>query len=180
MSPRRWRSSGLRHVVITSVDRDDLADGGAEHFARVIGAIRARSPGHDHRSADAGFPAQAGRDRNRDGGAARRVQPQSRNRAAALSDDPARARAISRRCACSSGPRSSIPDDLHQIGPDGRAGREPRRDHAGDGRSARRRRRFPHHRPISAADAEACGARPLRDAGGIRGLCLDRARERVS
>ncbi|MDQ2802687.1 MAG: lipoyl synthase [Pseudomonadota bacterium] len=31
---------GLRHVVITSVDRDDLADGGARHFAAVIGAIR--------------------------------------------------------------------------------------------------------------------------------------------
>lgn len=35
---------GLNHVVITSVDRDDLADGGAEHFARVIRAIRAASP----------------------------------------------------------------------------------------------------------------------------------------
>lgn len=35
---------GLRHVVITSVDRDDLADGGAQHFARVIAAIRATSP----------------------------------------------------------------------------------------------------------------------------------------
>lgn len=35
---------GLSHVVITSVDRDDLDDGGAEHFARVIRAIRARSP----------------------------------------------------------------------------------------------------------------------------------------
>jgi lipoyl synthase len=35
---------GLTHVVITSVDRDDLADGGAEHFARTIRAIRARSP----------------------------------------------------------------------------------------------------------------------------------------
>jgi len=35
---------GLSHVVITSVDRDDLADGGAEHFAAVIRAIRARSP----------------------------------------------------------------------------------------------------------------------------------------
>ena len=34
---------GLAHVVITSVDRDDLADGGAEHFARVIAAIRRRS-----------------------------------------------------------------------------------------------------------------------------------------
>ncbi len=35
---------GLEHVVITSVDRDDLADGGAQHFADVIRAIRARSP----------------------------------------------------------------------------------------------------------------------------------------
>ncbi|WP_319414462.1 lipoyl synthase [uncultured Cohaesibacter sp.] len=35
---------GLKHVVITSVDRDDLADGGAQHFADVIHAIRAASP----------------------------------------------------------------------------------------------------------------------------------------
>jgi lipoic acid synthetase len=35
---------GLRHSVITSVDRDDLDDGGAGHFAAVIAAIRRRSP----------------------------------------------------------------------------------------------------------------------------------------
>jgi len=35
---------GLRHIVVTSVDRDDLDDGGAEHFARTIAAIRAASP----------------------------------------------------------------------------------------------------------------------------------------
>ncbi len=35
---------GLSHVVVTSVDRDDLADGGAEHFAQTIRAIRARCP----------------------------------------------------------------------------------------------------------------------------------------
>src|SRR6202021_3914195 len=35
---------GLAHIVITSVDRDDLADGGAEHFAKTIRAIRARCP----------------------------------------------------------------------------------------------------------------------------------------
>ncbi|SFZ82129.1 lipoic acid synthetase [Devosia enhydra] len=35
---------GLEHVVITSVDRDDLPDGGARHFADVILAIRARTP----------------------------------------------------------------------------------------------------------------------------------------
>jgi lipoic acid synthetase len=35
---------GLSHVVITSVDRDDLDDGGARHFAQVITAIRAATP----------------------------------------------------------------------------------------------------------------------------------------
>ncbi|HPG02437.1 MAG TPA: lipoyl synthase, partial [Rhodoblastus sp.] len=35
---------GLEHVVVTSVDRDDLADGGAAHFAATIAAIRKASP----------------------------------------------------------------------------------------------------------------------------------------
>src|SRR5438094_3755345 len=35
---------GLKHVVVTSVDRDDLADGGSAHFGAVIRAIRARCP----------------------------------------------------------------------------------------------------------------------------------------
>lgn len=36
---------GLSYIVLTSVDRDDLADGGAAHYAACIGAIRARCPG---------------------------------------------------------------------------------------------------------------------------------------
>ena len=36
---------GLNHVVITSVDRDDIEDGGAAHFAQTIRAIRHRAPG---------------------------------------------------------------------------------------------------------------------------------------
>ncbi len=35
---------GLRHVVITSVDRDDLADGGADHMAQTIRAVRHQNP----------------------------------------------------------------------------------------------------------------------------------------
>src|SRR6188474_2241122 len=35
---------GLAHIVVTSVDRDDLADGGADHFAQTIRAIRAHCP----------------------------------------------------------------------------------------------------------------------------------------
>src|SRR4029077_10773266 len=36
----RW---GLKHVVITSVTRDDLPDGGADHFARCVVAVRDRT-----------------------------------------------------------------------------------------------------------------------------------------
>ena len=39
------RRMKLRHVVITAVARDDLADGGAEHFQRTIEAVRAANPG---------------------------------------------------------------------------------------------------------------------------------------
>jgi lipoic acid synthetase len=35
---------GLKHVVVTSVDRDDLDDGGARHFVETIAAIRAAAP----------------------------------------------------------------------------------------------------------------------------------------
>src|SRR6266545_2266826 len=35
---------GLSHAVVTSVDRDDLDDGGADHFAKVIRAVRLLSP----------------------------------------------------------------------------------------------------------------------------------------
>jgi len=39
------RRMGLKHVVITAVARDDMADGGAEHFRRTIEAVRHLSPG---------------------------------------------------------------------------------------------------------------------------------------
>ena len=41
---RAARSLGLRHVVVTSVDRDDLADGGAAHWARVVRALKDDDP----------------------------------------------------------------------------------------------------------------------------------------
>jgi len=42
---RAVKALGLRHVVVTSVDRDDLPDGGAAHFVRCIEALRTGSPG---------------------------------------------------------------------------------------------------------------------------------------
>jgi lipoic acid synthetase len=38
------RSLGLKHVVLTSVDRDDLDDGGANHWVAVVKAVRAANP----------------------------------------------------------------------------------------------------------------------------------------
>ena len=47
--PRRMAEAaemlGLRHVVVTSVTRDDLPDGGATHFAHTVRAVRERLPG---------------------------------------------------------------------------------------------------------------------------------------
>lgn len=42
---RAAATMGLKHVVVTSVDRDDLPDGGAAHFAAVIAALKKLSPG---------------------------------------------------------------------------------------------------------------------------------------
>lgn len=42
---RAVAAMALSHVVITSVDRDDLDDGGAAHFAATVGAIRSATPG---------------------------------------------------------------------------------------------------------------------------------------
>ncbi len=47
---------GLQHVVVTSVDRDDLPDGGAAHFAATAHAIKANPDARARRGAGAGLP----------------------------------------------------------------------------------------------------------------------------
>ena len=62
LEPRRVAEGvarlGLRHVVVTSVDRDDLPDGGAAHFAATARAIRERVPDCRDRGADARLQGQ--------------------------------------------------------------------------------------------------------------------------
>ena len=48
----------LRYVVITSVNRDDLRDGGAAHIMRCVEASRLASPGYQNRNSDPGFSRQ--------------------------------------------------------------------------------------------------------------------------
>ncbi len=76
---------GLSHIVVTSVDRDDLADGGAQHFADTIGAIRASAPGTTIEVLTPDFLRKDGALEDRGCGQARRLQPQSGDRAVPLS-----------------------------------------------------------------------------------------------
>ena len=74
---RRMR---LKHVVVTAVARDDLADGGAQHFAETIEAIRAADPRMHHRSADARFSRAPTMPADRRRCCARHLQSQHRDR----------------------------------------------------------------------------------------------------
>ena len=76
---------GLKHAVITSVNRDDDLVGGARAFAMVIDEIRAAGAGLPRRSADSGFPGQRRGDPHGGGGAARGAESQHGVGAAALS-----------------------------------------------------------------------------------------------
>ena len=103
-SPRRSASSGLNHVVVTSVDRDDLDDGGAEHFAADDPRDPRARARHDDRGADAGFPeVRAVRAGNGGGGASPTSSTTTSRRCPASTPRCAPARATSPRCACCSG-----------------------------------------------------------------------------
>ena len=99
----------LKHVVVTSVDRDDVADRGAGHYAATIRALEAQASGRLSRGADARLP------RRRGGGAphrarraARRLQPQHRDRPPAARAHARREGvATTRRSGCSRGRRRS-------------------------------------------------------------------------
>ena len=73
---------GLRHAVITSVDRDDLPDKGASAFVGVIRQVRRQAPELPDRGADPRLPGPGDAAREGDRRAPRRLQPQRRGRAA--------------------------------------------------------------------------------------------------
>jgi lipoic acid synthetase len=162
----RWVSS---HVVITSVDRDDLADGGAEHFAEVVLAIRAAAPGTTIEILTPDF----------------------------LRKDRAENVVIDAKPDVFNHNLETVPRLYLKIRPGARyfhslrllervkerdptqftksglmvgLGEDQGRGHAGDGRHALGRRRLHHHRPIPAADPQARRRRSLRDARRVQGL----------
>ena len=154
----------LEHVVVTSVARDDLPDGGAGAFAATIGELRRRSPGMgvevlipDFNGEEAPLRTvmEAGPDiLNHNLETVRRLQKPVRKRARwdRTLGVLERAKAYARRVR---------PRGAHQEQPDGRPGRDARRDVGGVRGPARGRRRHPHDRPVPAADRAAPAADPL-------------------
>jgi lipoic acid synthetase len=160
---------GLRHVVITSVDRDDLEDGGAEHFARTIRAIRHRAPETtieiltpDFLKCDPSVlevvvearPDVFNHNLETVPGLYPSVRPGARYFHSLRLQQP----------------QGAGPDHVHQVGHHGGPGRGPAGGDAGDGRHARRRRGFPDHRPVSAAHPQAPRGGPFRHPRGVQGL----------
>ena len=155
---------GLNYVVITSVDRDDLRDGGAAHFAACIRAVRERSPAHPHRGADARLPrARGNRARDPLRRCPRRHEPQSRDGAAPLSAGAAgrRLRAFAPAAAVVPAAPTGRAD---QVRPDAGARRDRRRSSRGDARPAPARRRDAHRRPVPAAPARQPSGETVRAA----------------
>ena len=162
---------GLNHVVITSVDRDDLEDGGAEHFAMTIRAIRKRSPGTTIEILTPDFlkcaplgPRDRWSRRNRTcfnhnletvPGLYPEVRPGARYFHSL--------RLLQR-------VKEIDPSMFTKSGHHGGPGRGPAIGPAGDGRHARGRYRFPDHRPVPATDAQASRGRPFRASRRVRGL----------
>ncbi len=164
---------GLSHVVVTSVDRDDLADGGAEHFARTIRAIRAAAPATTIEVLTPDFLRKDGAleivvaaapdvfNHNLETVPSKYLTVRPGARYFHSLRLLQRAKELDRGA-------------VHQVRDHGGPGRDAQRSGATDGRSAQRRRRFPHHRPISPADAQASSGAELRHARRIRRLCDDR------
>jgi len=167
---------GLEHIVITSVDRDDLPDGGASQFVKVIEALRRNTPNTtieiltpDFRNkADAAVEAivTARPDvYNHNLETVPRLYPTIRPGARYYAS--LRLLESIKRHDPTIFTKSGLMTGLG----------EQRLEVHQDGRHAIGRRRFPDDGPISAADAEACQGRGVRAARGVRSLCRDRPRQ---
>ena len=133
------KEMGLSHVVITSVDRDDLDDGGAEHFEKVIWAIREVSPETTIEILTPDFL--------RKPGALERVvaaKPDVFNHnletVSVQLSDRASGRALFPLDPAFAAGQGTGPDHVHQIRHHGRPWRTAQRSAAADGRPAHRRR----------------------------------------
>ena len=157
---------GLKHVVITSVTRDDLADGGADHFRRCILAVRERTgatievltPDFDGSTdaVDIVMDAPAGG-----------LQPQPGDRQPAPAVRPPQ-EPVRRQPQGPGARQADVPAGPDQDRPDARPRRDDRGDPRNPGRPPGDRLRLPDPRPVPPADPAAPAGRPLPPARGVR------------
>ena len=167
---------GLSHVVVTSVDRDDLADGGARHFARTIAAIRRAAPQTTVEVLTPDFLRKEGAletvvaakpdvfNHNLETVPSKylTVRPGARYFASLRLLE--RAKELDPSLFTKSGMMVGLGEQRNEV-----------LQVMDDMRAAERR--FSHHRPIFAADAEAPRGRAVRPARGVRRIRGDRPRQ---
>ena len=113
---------GLRHVVITSVDRDDLENGGAEIFAACVTEIRRRLPDTSVEVLIPDFKGERDGAPARDGRRARHPEPQPRNDRAPVPHRPS-GRPLSARARAAAPRQGHAARRAHQVRPHLRPGR---------------------------------------------------------
>ena len=149
------RLMALRYIVLTSVDRDDLPDGGAAHYAACVRAIKAVNPTTADRSADARLQRRSRAPSKSSSIRGLQVFAQNIETVERLTHPVRDPRAGYERTlgvlAAREAPSRRRADEIEL---DARARRNRRGDLHDDGRSARARRRHPDARSIPAADAE--------------------------
>ena len=133
------RLMALRYIVLTSVDRDDLDDGGAAHYAACVRAIKAVNPTTAIEALTPDFNGDPARGRDRRRLAAARIRAERRDRRTADASGARSARGLcanARRARTREAPSQRRADE-NQF--DARPRRDRRRDPHDDGRSARAR-----------------------------------------
>ena len=159
---------GLKYVVITSVDRDDLRDGGAGHFVDCIRAVREHSPATQIEVLVPDFRGRLERALEILAAAPPDVMNHNLETVPRLYSRRAPApttRTRSRCCASSSGACPGVPTKSGlMVG----LGRDGRRDPRGHARHARARHRHAHDRPVPAAVAGSPARAALRASGHVR------------
>jgi hypothetical protein len=176
------RDMGLRYVVITSVDRDDLRDGGAAHFAACIREARALSPALKIEILTPDFRGKGRMERaleilagdppdvfNHNLETVRALYPNVRPGA----DYDWSLRLLQR-------VQAAAPGVADQVRDHARPGRDPRAGRRRAARPARPRRRHGHHRPVPAADAAPPPGAALLDPEEFAELARRRARRWAS
>ena len=182
--PRVARSvakMGLRHAVITSVDRDDLPDYGASAFVGVIRSIRRQAPDCKVEVPDARLPRRGDAARARSSPSAPTSSTTTSRSCRGCTRSPAAARAGSARCACCATPRrwaatrSSTKSGL-MVG----LGETHDEMVEAFGDAARARRPGPHRRPVPAPDRAPPAGRALLAPGRVQGARGRRLRRSAS